>query len=236
MTVTSTGPWRRTAKATCILAARCWSSCHTAQSIRGKAGKRLPSTAVSDAERRLFGPRQVGLELRTEGGQDLMQQRRVEHGGRFTQRAQRGPSDAELGLHVREGGRLLQAPQARHRRVEKVQQAARSRTDHRTTAGYRRDPARCRPRCRWSNNGPSRRKYCKPWRCCAITGAGTQKPIGISCLLPGSIRSFLRFSVAAVDAAQTPDRSVPLYLAQRSANIWLLLTSYHQAPERLSRT
>jgi len=51
-----------------------------------------------------------------------MQQRRVEHGGRFTQRAQRGPSDAELGLHVREGGHLLQAPQACHCRVEKVQQ------------------------------------------------------------------------------------------------------------------
>ena len=71
-------------------------------------------------ERRLFGPRQVGLELRTEGGQDRMQQCRVEHGGRFTQCAQRGPSDAELGLHVREGGQLLQAPQARHGRVEKV--------------------------------------------------------------------------------------------------------------------
>ena len=60
------------------------------------------------------------LELRTEGGQDCMQQCRVEHGGRFTQRAQRGPADAELGLHVREGGHLLQAPQARHGRVEKV--------------------------------------------------------------------------------------------------------------------
>ena len=30
--------------------------------------------------------------------------------------------------------------------------------------------------------------------------------------------------------------NVPLYLAQRSANISLLLASYHQAPERLRRT
>src|SRR5215471_3270666 len=45
--VTSTGPCCRTAKATCILAARCWSSCHRAQAIRGKAGNRLPSTAIN---------------------------------------------------------------------------------------------------------------------------------------------------------------------------------------------
>jgi hypothetical protein len=30
--------------------------------------------------------------------------------------------------------------------------------------------------------------------------------------------------------------SVPLYLAHRSANMCLLFASYHQAPERLSRT
>jgi hypothetical protein len=71
-------------------------------------------------ERRLFGPRQVGLELRTEGRQDGMQQGCVEHGGRFTQRAQRGAADAKLGLHGRQGGQLLQASQARYGRVEKV--------------------------------------------------------------------------------------------------------------------
>src|SRR5713101_639638 len=71
-------------------------------------------------ECRLFGPRQVGLELRTEGRKNIMQQRRVEHGGRFTQRAQRGASDAEVSLYVREGGQLLQASQARHGWVEKV--------------------------------------------------------------------------------------------------------------------
>ena len=71
-------------------------------------------------ERRLFGPRQVGLEWRTEGSQDCLQHGRVAHGGRCTQRAQRGPADAAWGLHVREGGHLLQAPQARHGRGEKV--------------------------------------------------------------------------------------------------------------------
>lgn len=46
VTVTPTGIWRRTSKATCIFAARCWSSCHSAHVILGRAGKRLPSTSI----------------------------------------------------------------------------------------------------------------------------------------------------------------------------------------------
>lgn len=73
-------------------------------------------------ERRLFGSRQVGPELGSQRGQDLMQQRRIEHEGCFTERPQRCPPYAEPRLHLRQRGRLLQAPQARHRRVEKVQE------------------------------------------------------------------------------------------------------------------
>jgi len=70
-------------------------------------------TAIHGRQRRqcrLLGARQVRPELGAERGQDRMQQRRVEDGGRFTERAQRGPPDAELCLHLRQGGRLLQAP------------------------------------------------------------------------------------------------------------------------------
>ena len=64
MTVTATGPWRNTAKATGIFAARGWASCHTAQSIRGKAGTRLPSTAVSAANAAWATPAKWGRSWR----------------------------------------------------------------------------------------------------------------------------------------------------------------------------
>jgi len=59
---------------------------------------------------RVLGSRQVRPELGAQRGQDRMQQRRVEDGGRFTERAQRGPPDTESRLHLRQGGHLLQAP------------------------------------------------------------------------------------------------------------------------------
>jgi hypothetical protein len=34
--------------------------------------------------------------------------------------------------------------------------------------------------CRCVNNGPSRRKYCRPWRSGVVTGAGRQRPIGVT--------------------------------------------------------
>ena len=75
--------------------------------------------------RRLFGPRQVGPELGTEGGEHLVQQRRVEHRSRLAERAQRSPPYAQLGLHLGQGRRLLEAPQARHRGIEKVHEEQR---------------------------------------------------------------------------------------------------------------
>jgi hypothetical protein len=60
-----------------------------------------PIDGCQRRQRRLFGPRQVGPELGTEGYEHLVQQRRVEHGSGFAERAQRGPPNTELGLHLR---------------------------------------------------------------------------------------------------------------------------------------
>jgi hypothetical protein len=51
-----------------------------------------------------------------------MQQRGVKDVGRFTQGTQGRGVDAEALLHGGQGRRLLQAPQAGHQRVKKVQQ------------------------------------------------------------------------------------------------------------------
>ena len=87
-----------------------------------QGGQEAPIDGRQRCQRRLFGHRQVGPELGTEGGEHLVQQRRVEHLSRFAERAQRSPPDAQTRLHLCQGRRLLQAPQARHRGVEKVHQ------------------------------------------------------------------------------------------------------------------
>ena len=73
-------------------------------------------------QRLLVGQRHMGAQLGPQRGQDLVQQRRVEDVRCFTERAQRRPTDAEALLHLGQRRRLLQAAQAGHRRVEKVQQ------------------------------------------------------------------------------------------------------------------
>ena len=63
--------------------------------MRGKAGKRLPSTAINLGQRGLLGQRQLGVQLRPQRGQDLVQQCRVEDVRRFTERPEGGPADVQ---------------------------------------------------------------------------------------------------------------------------------------------
>jgi len=70
----------------------------------------------------LLGQRQVRAQAGPQRGQDLVQQGRVEDVGRFTEGTQGRLADPEALLHGGQGRRLLQAPQAGHHRVKKVQQ------------------------------------------------------------------------------------------------------------------
>jgi hypothetical protein len=73
-------------------------------------------------QRGVLGPWQVRAQAGPQRDQDLVQQGRVEDVGRFTQSTQGRRADPEALLHVGQGRRLLQAAQAGHHRVKKVQQ------------------------------------------------------------------------------------------------------------------
>jgi site-specific DNA recombinase len=73
-------------------------------------------------QRGLFGPWQWRAQVRTQGDQHLVQQRRVKEVGRFTQATQGRGVDAEALLHFGEGCRLLQTTQAGDDRVKEVEQ------------------------------------------------------------------------------------------------------------------
>ena len=73
-------------------------------------------------QRDLLGQRQVRAQVGSQRGQDFVQQRRVEDVGRFTEGTQRRLADPEALLHVGQCRRLLQAAQAGHYRIKKVQQ------------------------------------------------------------------------------------------------------------------
>ena len=72
-------------------------------------------------QRGVRGERQVRAQGRSQRGQDLVQQRRVEDVGGFTEGAQGRPAHPEALLHLGQHGGLLQAAPARHHRGEKVQ-------------------------------------------------------------------------------------------------------------------
>jgi hypothetical protein len=70
----------------------------------------------------LLGQRQVRAQAGSQRGQDFVQQGRVEDVGCFTEGTQGRRAEPEALLHVGQGRRLLQAAQAGHHRIKKVQQ------------------------------------------------------------------------------------------------------------------
>jgi hypothetical protein len=64
----------------------------------------------------------VRAQAGSQRGQDLVQQGRVEDVGRFTEGTQGRGVDPEAFLHLGQRRRLLQAAQAGHQRIKKVQQ------------------------------------------------------------------------------------------------------------------
>jgi len=73
-------------------------------------------------QRFLLGQWQGRAQLGAQRDQHLVQQRRIKDVGRFTQGTQGRPADPETLLHLGQRRRLLQAAQAGHHRVKKVQQ------------------------------------------------------------------------------------------------------------------
>ena len=69
-------------------------------------------------QRGLLGQRQMRVQLGSQRGQHLVQQRRVEDVGRFTEGTQGGLVDPEALLHLGQRRRLLQAAQAGHHGVK----------------------------------------------------------------------------------------------------------------------
>ena len=76
--------------------------------MRGKAGKRLPSTAIRWAQRGVLGQQQVRAQAGPQRGQDRVQQGRVEDVGRFLQGTQGRRADPGRSCGG-QGRRLLQA-------------------------------------------------------------------------------------------------------------------------------
>jgi hypothetical protein len=72
-------------------------------------------------QRGVHGQRQLRAQAGPQRDQHLVQQGRVEDGGRFTAGTQGCGMDTEALLHCGQGRRLLQAPHAGHHRVKKVQ-------------------------------------------------------------------------------------------------------------------
>src|SRR5262249_41616847 len=73
-------------------------------------------------QRGLLGQRELRAQVGPQRDQHLVQQRSVKDIGRFTQGTQGRGVDAKALLHRSQGRRLLQAAQAGHHRVKKVQQ------------------------------------------------------------------------------------------------------------------
>ncbi len=71
---------------------------------------------------RLLGHRPLGADAAAQLRNDLLEHGRVEHLGRFTERAQGGAPDPEAALDLGQRRRLLQPPQTGHRRAKEVQQ------------------------------------------------------------------------------------------------------------------
>jgi hypothetical protein len=90
--------------------------------MRGKVGKEAAIDGNQLGQRSLLGQRQLRAQVGSQRDQHLVQQRGVKDVGRFTQGTQGRGVDAKALLHCGQGCRLLQATQAGHHRVKKVQQ------------------------------------------------------------------------------------------------------------------
>ncbi len=118
----SMGTPLRTSKWRCILAARCWSSIHKAQTIFGRALRTVPSTA----QRFLRASAFTTLIQRQSPTSDFLKDGPQVLGGKdfgsFAQRSQRSGANAQKTLHFFQLGGTLQRPHAFDNRIEKIQQ------------------------------------------------------------------------------------------------------------------
>ena len=132
MTVTPTGTWRKAAKATCILAARCCPSCHTAHTMRGKAGNKLPSIATKSRSNARSPCSKAGLpcgaRVQARSANSLI----TSWSSAASKTVAASLSDAQgralyppAALDVGQGGQLLEAAQTGDRGREEIQQQQR---------------------------------------------------------------------------------------------------------------
>ncbi len=91
----------------------------------GDRGQRLDHRAIDRHEprrQRVLAHLAQRPDLRRQFADDLAQERRIEDFGGFRERAQTGPRDFQLALHVAQLGRLLQTAQRADDGIEQKQQ------------------------------------------------------------------------------------------------------------------